>query len=317
MFNHIIIPLDGSRLAETVLPMAVHLAAILNSRVTLLHIIEKDASPVIHGDRHLTSIPEARSYLEDIAKHQFAKDIHVSFHVHRTQMRNVAAGILAHQTEPEPDLIIICTHGRGGLGQIVFGSIAQRVVEAGRTPVLIMRPQAATPLPGGRIQTLLAAADNDPQHGRGLLTALKFGQLIKAHVHVIGVVPTMGTLAGKHATTGRFLPATTYQVLEMAEKELEIFLRQKIRPFSESGADVSLQIDRGDPASAIVKTAEALAADIIILGTHGKAGTKAFWSGSMAAKVIKQTLRPLLLVPVHGKQDLRAAQKPRKRRKTT
>jgi nucleotide-binding universal stress UspA family protein len=298
MFNHIIVPLDGSALAETVLPMAVHLAAILNSRVTLLHIVEKDASPVIHGDRHLTTMPEARSYLEDIAKHHFPKASHVSLHVHQTQMRNVAAGILNHQAELEPDLIIICTHGRGGLGQIMFGSIAQRVVEAGRTPVLIMRPQAAIPLPGGRIQTLLAAADNDPQHGRGLLTALEFGQLIKAHVHVIGVVPTMGTLAGKHATTGKFLPATTYHVLEMAEKELEIFLRQKIQPFSESGTNVSLQIDRGDPAPAIVKTAETLAVDIIILGTHGKAGTKAFWSGSMAAKVIKQTLRPLLLVPV-------------------
>lgn len=299
MFNHIIIPLDGSALAETVLPMAVNLAALLNSSVTLLHIIEKDASPVIHGDRHLTTPSEARAYLEDIAKHHFPKTRHVSFHVHRTEMRNVAAGILEHQAELEPDLIIICTHGRGGLRQIVFGSIAQKVVEAGRTPVLIMRPQAATPLSSGRIQTLLAAADNDPEHGQGLLTAVELGKSIKARVHVIGVVPTMGTLTGKHATTGKFLPATTYQVLEMAEKELDLFLRQKMQPFSKTGADVSLQIDRGDPASVISKTAKAVAADIIIMATHGKAGTKAFWSGSMAAKVIKQTLRPLLLVPVN------------------
>jgi nucleotide-binding universal stress UspA family protein len=298
MFNHIIIPLDGSALAETVLPTAVYLAAALNSKVTLLHIIEKDASPVIHGDRHLTSPLEARSYLEDVARHHFPQATHVGFHVHEAETRNVAAGILAHQAELEPDLIIICTHGRGGLRQIMFGSIAQQVVEAGRTPVLIIRPQAVTPLPDGRIQTLLVAADNDPQHSQGLLTTLEFGQSIKARVHVIGVVPTMSTLSGKHATTGKFLPATTYHVLEMAEKELEIFLRQKIQHFRKIGADVSLKIDRGDPASAIVQTAEAVKADIIILGTHGKAGTKAFWSGSMAAKVIKQTLRPLLLVPV-------------------
>jgi len=299
VFKHIIIPLDGSALAETVLPTAVNLAAALNSKITLLHIIEKDASPVIHGNRHLTTAREARSYLEDIAEHHFPPATDASFHVHRTATRNVAAGILMHQDELDPDLIIICTHGRGGLRQIMFGSIAQQVVEAGRTPVLIIRPPAATLRPGERIQTLLAAADNVPEHGQGLLTALKFAQSIKARVHVIGVVPTMGTLTGKHATTGKFLPATTYQVLEMAEKELEISLRQKIEPFSKTGADVSLQIDRGDPASVIAKTAEAVAADIIILGTHGKAGTKAFWSGSMAAKVIKQTLRPLLLVPVH------------------
>jgi nucleotide-binding universal stress UspA family protein len=298
VFKHIIIPLDGSGLAETVLPMAVNLAVSLNSKVTLLHIIEKDASPFIHGDRHLTTVPEARSYLEDIAKHHFPMVKDVSFHVHRTATRDIAAGILAHQTELGPDLIIICTHGRGGLRQIIFGSIAQQVVESGWTPVLIIRPQTVAHSKSGHIRSLLAAADNDPEHGQGLLTALKFGQSIKARVHVIGVVPTMGTLAGKHATTGKFLPATTYQVLEIAEKELEIFLQQKIQPFSETGAEVSLQIGRGDPASIISKTAEAVAADIIILGTHGKAGTAALWSGSMAAKVIKQTLRPLLLVPV-------------------
>jgi len=299
MFNHIIIPLDGSALAETVLPTAVYLAAALNSKVTLLHIIEKDASPVIHGDRHLTTPLEARSYLEDVARHHFPQAAQVSFRVHEAKTHNVAAGILAHQAELEPDLIIICTHGRGGLRQIMFGSIAQQVVESGRTPVLIIRPPMATIRPNGHIQTLLAAADNDPQHSLGLLTALEFGQSIKARVHVIGVVPTMGTLSGKHATTGKFLPATTYHVLEMAEKELENYLQLKIKSFSITGVDVSLQIDRGDPASIIVKTAEDVAADIIILGTHGKAGTKAFWSGSMAAKVIKQTLRPLLLVPVH------------------
>jgi len=298
VFKHIIIPLDGSGLAEAVLPIAVNLAVSLNSKVTLLHIIEKDASPVIHGDRHLTTVPEARSYLEDIAKHHFPTVKDASFHVHRTATRDVAAGILAHQTELGPDLIIICTHGRGGLRQIMFGSIAQQVVESGRTPVLIIRPTAATLLTSGRIQTLLAATDNNPEHGQGLLTALKLGLSIKARLHVIGVVPTMGTLAGKHATTGKFMPATTYQVLEMAQKELEIFLRQKIHPFSETGAEVSLQIGRGDPASTISKIAEAAAADIIILGTHGKAGTAALWSGSMAAKIMKQTLRPLLLVPV-------------------
>ena len=299
MFKHIIIPLDGSGLAETVLPMAVNLAVDLNSKVTLLHIIEKDAAPVIHGDRHLTTTQEAGSYLEGIRKQHFPRDLAVSLHVHTTATRNVADGIINHQAELGPDLIIICTHGRSGLRQIMFGSIAQQVVESGRTPVLIIRPQVATLPPGGHIQTLLAAADDDPEHGQGLQTALKFGLAINARVSVIGVVPTIGTLSGRHATTGKFMPATTYQILEMAEKEMEIFLRQTIQSFGETSPNVSLQIGRGDPASIIAKTAEAVTADIIILGTHGKAGAKAIWSGSMTAKVIKQTQRPLLLVPVY------------------
>ena len=87
-------------------------------------------------------------------------------------------------------------------------------------------------------------------------------------------------------------------------------MRQRIQPFSKTGADISLQIDRGDPASVITQTAEAVAADFIIMGTHGKAGKKAFWAGSMAAKIIKQTLRPLLLVPVSkSTADLRKRSK--------
>ena len=298
MFNHIIIPLDGSRLAETVLPMAVKIADGLHSKVTLMHIIEKDAAPVIHGDRHLTTSLEAGSYLEGIRQQHFPMDMPVSLHVHTTATRDVADGILNHQAELSPDLIIICTHGRGGLRQIMFGSIAQQVVESGRTPVLAIRPPAAGLPPGEPIQTLLAAADDDPEHGQGLQTALKFGLALNVRVHVIGVVPTIGTLAGRQATTGKFMPATTYQILEMAEKELEIFLRQTIQPCGKTGLNVTLQIGRGDPASIIAKTAEAVAADIIVLGTHGKAGAKAIWSGSMTAKVIKQTLRPLLLIPV-------------------
>ena len=126
MFKHIIIPLDGSGLAETVLPMAVNLAVDLNSKVTLLHIIEKDAAPVIHGDRHLTTTQEAGSYLKGIRKQHFPMDLAGSLHVHTTATRNVADGIINHQAELSPDLIIICTHGRSGLRPCPRADISKR-----------------------------------------------------------------------------------------------------------------------------------------------------------------------------------------------
>ena len=58
MFKHILLPLDGSQLAEAAIPFAVKLCQKLNSQITLLHVIEKDASPEVHGQRHLTT--EAR-----------------------------------------------------------------------------------------------------------------------------------------------------------------------------------------------------------------------------------------------------------------
>ncbi len=68
MFKHILVPLDGSKLAEAALPAAVSLAQTFKAPVTLLHIIEQDAPEEIHRDRHLTEAREAEAYLAEIAK---------------------------------------------------------------------------------------------------------------------------------------------------------------------------------------------------------------------------------------------------------
>jgi len=298
MFEHMLIPLDGSRLAEAVLPMTVYLSTVLESQVTLMHVIEENAPPVIHGDRHLTTFSEADTYLENIRREFFPADARVKCHVHTQASQNLAAGILRHQSELNPDLIVMCTHGRGGVREFIFGSIAQQVVESGQTPVLIIRPEADPRRKEKPVLTLLAASDNDPHHWQGLQAAFQLAKKINAQLHILGVVPTMGALSGKHAVMGRFMPATTYQVLEMAESELRSFLEQETRNLKGPDVVPTLQVGRGDPLSLIVKTADRVDADVIILGTHGKAGTAAFWSGSIAARLAKQTLRPLLLIPV-------------------
>ena len=67
MFKHILVPLDGSKLAEAALPAAVSLAQTFSIPVTLLHIIEQDAPEEIHRDRHLTKASQAEAYLSRIA----------------------------------------------------------------------------------------------------------------------------------------------------------------------------------------------------------------------------------------------------------
>ena len=60
MFKHLLVPLDGSPLAEAALPAAAYLAQKLGASVTLLHVIEQDAPQEIHGERHLTDPDEAQ-----------------------------------------------------------------------------------------------------------------------------------------------------------------------------------------------------------------------------------------------------------------
>ena len=62
--------------------------------------------------------------------------------------------------------------------------------------------------------------------------------------------------------------------------------------------DVTAEVERGDPARQVVQSADAQNAQLIVLGTHGKSGLNAFWSGSVAPRIVEQTQLPILLVPV-------------------
>ena len=123
MFQHLLVPLDGSSLAETALPAAAHLAQVLEASVTLIHVIEKDAPKEVHKDRHLSEPEEASAYLKEVAGRAFPPETKVEWHVHVEEVKDVARSIVHHSHELEQDLIVMCTHGWGGLRDLLFGSI--------------------------------------------------------------------------------------------------------------------------------------------------------------------------------------------------
>ena len=298
MFKHILLPLDGSVLAESVLPAAAYLARVFGAKITLVHIIEKDGQAVVHGERHLTQPAEAEAYLVQIRQRAFAPETAVSLHVHESAMQDVAQGIVEHQDELTPDLIVMCSHGRGGFRDLVFGSIAQQVITSGRVPVLLVRPQAADGQKPFECRSILAPTDGRPHHEVGLLTAARLAQTTRARLNLIAVAPTLETLAGRQAATGRFMPGATRTMLEIVEDELRSYLGGMAERFQAEGVAVSALVGRGDPAALIARNAETTHADLIVFATHGKAGTKAFWAHSIGAKVLAQTARPALLVPI-------------------
>lgn len=301
MFKHLLVPLDGSRLAEAALPAAAVLAAALDASVTLLHIIERDAPAEIHGERHLTRKDEAFAYLEEVAKNAFPPDVKVSTHVHRAEVTDVARSIVDHTDELEPDLIVMCTHGQGGLRDLLAGSIAQQVTGMGATPVLLIRPEeGAQPTP--RFNRILLAMDGKTEHERGLEVVGEMAKKLNARLHLLTVIETLGTLGGKEAATGRLLPSATAAMLDLAEEGACEHLQTHLDDFAGQGVDVSAEVLRGDPAQVIAQTAKEEGDRLIVLGTHGKAGTGAFWHGSVAPRVLAQTHIPLLLIPA-GKPD--------------
>ena len=136
-FDRILVPLDGSHLAEAVLPVAGSLADRLGARLLLLHVLEREPPDAIHGEPHLRTMTEAQRYLDVHAERIRCVDAAVDVHVHERQVTDVAAAIDRHAHEFDAGLIAMCAHGRTNLRHRLMGSIAERILRGGSVPILL------------------------------------------------------------------------------------------------------------------------------------------------------------------------------------
>lgn len=297
MVEHILVPLDGSRLAEASLPAAVYLADNLGASITLIHVIERNAPEEVHSEPHLTQVSEARHYLRELVKRALPSQLQVHTHVHTAEVTDVARSIVEHSHELKPDLIVMCTHGRSGARDWLFGTIAQQVISMGEIPVLLVRPALEEPQPDFVLRQILIPLDGNPVHSQCIPAAVELARACRASLRLLTVVPTLQTLAGTHAAASKFLPGATRALLDLDEAGATTYLDEvagSLRP----DVPVSRVVRRGDPASEIVAEADRLGADLIVLGTHGTVGTEAFWARSVPPKVSGRTRIPVLFIPV-------------------
>ncbi len=303
MFKHILVPLDGSKLAESSLTAASYLAQKTQASVTLIHVIEKNAPEAVHGDHHLTDAQEAEHYLKLIAENNFPADINVEYHVHSSEVSNVPRSIVDHEDEFDPDLIVMCTHGKGGLHEFLVGSIAQQVITMGKTPVLLIRPQKNGETTPFKCDHLLTPLDGLPDHELILPFARTLAKVCHADIHLLAVVPTLATLKGQRAAAGKLLPGTMTAMLQFSEENTQNYLSASSEMIKLDGISATTEVVRGDPAEKIIETANKDNSDIILLVTHGRIGQNAFWAGSVAPQVSGRSQIPVLLVPFTEKDQ--------------
>ena len=298
MFKHILVPIDGSEMAEAALPAVAFLAEKLEARVTLMHVIEKNAPSEVHGQRHLHSAPEAAVYLEEMTRRYFSPHIAVNCHVHTAEVDNVAASIVAHADELSNDLVVMCSHGRGASLHLFLGSIAQSVISLDSRPVLITHPNEAGKAPAFSCRHILVPLDGDSEHAQALPVSKALARACAATIHLAMVIPSLSTLSGDDAIASRMLPGTTSRLLELSTQEAERYLHPLAEQLTTEGFEASAQVLRGDPAKVIISAAISAQIDLIVLATHGKTGMEAFWAGSVTHRVCSQSKVPLLLIPV-------------------
>jgi nucleotide-binding universal stress UspA family protein len=141
--RRILVPLDGSELAEQVLPVVSPIARALESEIYLFRVPSVQFGSWAGGDWYVylgdiseTVDLEARSYLDDVARQLRAQKLEVST---ATRLGGVAESIIEYGEVNRIDLIAMCTHGRTGLARWALGSVADRVLRAGNIPILLVR----------------------------------------------------------------------------------------------------------------------------------------------------------------------------------
>ena len=151
VFKRALVPLDGSKESEAVIPYIEELASMLGAEVTLLQVLAVVYHVYISGDAP-AQVPyteeemkplkaSAESYLEKVGSGLRGKGVTT-----KCQVRVGAAGheIIKLADEIGADIVAMSTHGRSGVGRLVFGSIAEKVVRTGNTPVLLVRTPGAS-----------------------------------------------------------------------------------------------------------------------------------------------------------------------------
>ena len=209
----------------------------------------------------------------------------------------MARSIVDHIGELAPDLIVMCTHGHGGLRRWLFGSKAQQVIALEKTPILLIPPTSQAK-PSFQCKQIIVPLDGNTEHEQGLRVAIELAHVCQAAQHLVFVIPTVDRLKGEDAATGRLLPHTMAAILDMQQEEAAEYLGCHIVDLREAGMTVSAEVARGDPVEAIVAAAKRSEADLIVMGTHGKTAMDAFWSSSVTPVISDRSPVSLLLVPV-------------------
>ena len=146
MYKRAIVPLDGSIVAEGIIPLVLEIAGPLDMEVVLLRVVVPIPPSVIEGSRHVEvedvekRRAEAEQYLAPIVSELRAKGVRVTTQVRRGEP---ADEILAGAKAAGADLIAMTTHGRSGLGRLLFGSVAEAVLRHSEIPVFLMRQTEA------------------------------------------------------------------------------------------------------------------------------------------------------------------------------
>jgi len=312
MYHKVIVPLDGSELAEGVLPHVVELIRGRDSQVYLLSVTPTARGvtpPVVDsrprkGEERERVEQELGKYLRKVAQRlePVAAEVELAVRFGRP-----ADEVLAFAEGVGADLIAMTTHGRSGIRRWIFGSVADRILRGATCPVLLVRAgrgAVTAPLPQTPYRRILVPLDGSELAEQVLpyVKALIRSSRISPPEGVtrIFLISVLTTGLGDRTVTlltsyppGLQLSTTA---LHYAEVELKRYLRSVATVLRDHGAMTHVEVRRGTPADEILTHAVKVEADLIGMTTHGLSGLSRWAHGSVARKVLRGARCPVILV---------------------
>jgi nucleotide-binding universal stress UspA family protein len=289
MFRRLLVPLDGSKVAETVFPYVEEITTKCGAEIILVSVSESTA--VDTGQL-------CRSYLEQIAEqveHRFSdwgatKEARVTSQV---LVGKPANEILRYADEHSVDLIALSSHG-AGKGPWAMGNIAWKVLQIAEKPVLLIRaPADSAALEQKRLLKKILVPLDGSEIGGAVISHIEvLAQALGAEVILFHVleVPSVGVLA-----PGIEIAYRT-STLESEKKIHLAYLDNVEKRLKEMGLSTSSVLNIGFAADEIIKYSENNAVDLIAMSTHGRSGIGRWVLGSVTQKVLHTGNTPVLTV---------------------
>jgi nucleotide-binding universal stress UspA family protein len=280
--ERILVPLDGSKLSEAVLPAVTQMALAFKASVTLLHVEDPgDAWGGVLDPRYLGRV--ARSLERKGLQVQVAR-----------VTGNAAQEVLGHAREHGASLIAMATHGRSGVNRWVYGSVTEKVVHAADTPLLLVRPEekeGKVQAPRQPFQSVVVPLDGSKLAEEALPHAEFLASRLGLPITLLRVVPFTAML---YSGFDGYVPDP--QLEEVLEGSAREYLEEARARLAQQGFQVTTQMVRGHPPSQIIDIAQGIPGSLIVMSTHGRTGMRRWILGSVADRVLRAAHRPVLLV---------------------
>lgn len=295
MFDHIVVPLDGSELSEAALAYVTPLAVRMNSKVVLLHV---DGDPYIDMFGEVTTAPSYRSqssmtdYLNAISERLQAEGVECET---QRETGAPAAAILNYVEERQPDLIVMSTHGRSGVRRMIVGSVTTAILPRAQTPVLVVHPREGEETLETSFENLVIPLDMSERSEDALPFAAQLAEALGLDTTLLTCIPSPLQL---HTGFAPEMYPYTDELMQQGQETANTYLQDVTSDVNERrGIDAQWETLEGGPASKIVEYAQAQPNSLIAMCTQGRTGLGRLVLGSVTDAVIRTGNTPVLVIP--------------------